>query len=537
MFYFYLHPTSSNSGKVIVTSELMPKAAVEEAAKEMMAAASPAGSIAPAPAAAVPRTDSLDQKTVPKREEGAEGEQAETKSVASAGQQVLQQQQLEQMDQQVEQPPPPQRKVVVAKYGCQLKSIQVVMSDAGRWEDDIRFVGVDTERHIVHPLEIDISVELSLIPSGKFFVFRAHFLVSLFFLFSGMAQLLVVTFSDITVDLAPQLLGTALDIVGTLKVFSEKPEKNVGEEAADQANGQTLEISNTNISVDFQQPKPIARARAWFLHVVRPPHWDEEGDGEGDGGGDGAGEVEPMDPIFKLVLSERQVILIRLDTVKLQIRQCVHAATPVLVLSVTSLQASMVDGKRLTFGGQVGGEYFNKAMRAWEPLIETVHGRPFAFEGAVSLAEKGIVKVRLVTVESLELLISKSLVGVLLNLAEVFQAEMAAKDGKKKKGAVKSKLEEDCILIRNHLGISLVLDLLKSGLEGVVPRSSSSKKGHHDHHHEKKEKSYRSEVIKSGGEMQFKAKNVAIVELVVKLQFSEVHVIGRTVACSVSSTR
>lgn len=76
----------------------------------------------------------------------------------------------EKTDQQQEQ----QAKLAMAKYVCQVKSIQVVMlsGDVSHWKegDNLKTsLDLDTMRgHILQPLDVDISVDLSLVPSGKF---------------------------------------------------------------------------------------------------------------------------------------------------------------------------------------------------------------------------------------------------------------------------------------------------------------------------------------------------------------------------------
>lgn len=113
------------SGKVNLSTELAPKSAINQAAKEMMTT----------PATNVDK----DKETTEKTEQQQE-----------------------------------QSKLMLAKYVCVLKSIQVEMlrGDATKWkEDDFVKIGVDsdTERgHILQPLDIDISIDLSLAPSGKF---------------------------------------------------------------------------------------------------------------------------------------------------------------------------------------------------------------------------------------------------------------------------------------------------------------------------------------------------------------------------------
>lgn len=110
------------SGKLNLSSELAPKSAIEQAAKQMMTT----------PATNIEKDETQTEKTE-------------------------QQQQL---------------KLALAKYVCQLKNIQIEMliGDATHWkEGDFLKIDSDSKRgHILQPFDIDINVDLSLVPSGKF---------------------------------------------------------------------------------------------------------------------------------------------------------------------------------------------------------------------------------------------------------------------------------------------------------------------------------------------------------------------------------
>lgn len=56
-------------------------------------------------------------------------------------------------------------KHLIAEYQCNIQSIQLVLSDADHWKADIECL--DTERHILYPLDISLNAALFIEPEGE----------------------------------------------------------------------------------------------------------------------------------------------------------------------------------------------------------------------------------------------------------------------------------------------------------------------------------------------------------------------------------
>ena len=59
------------------------------------------------------------------------------------------------------------KKLVYETYSCQVKNIQVVLSDNAHWKNDIE--KLDTDRHMICPFEIILSISRSIIPQDLHF--------------------------------------------------------------------------------------------------------------------------------------------------------------------------------------------------------------------------------------------------------------------------------------------------------------------------------------------------------------------------------
>lgn len=55
-------------------------------------------------------------------------------------------------------------KLVIAEYVCNIQNIQLVLSDSEHWKADIECL--DTERHILYPLDVSLSAALFIEPEG-----------------------------------------------------------------------------------------------------------------------------------------------------------------------------------------------------------------------------------------------------------------------------------------------------------------------------------------------------------------------------------
>lgn len=86
--------------------------------------------------------------------------------------------------------------------------------------------------------------------------------------------------------------------------------------------------------------------------------------------------------------------------------------------------------------------------------------RPWDFEVNVSLENENRTDIKLTSEQQLEITVTKSFIGILSLLNEAFE------------NAVQHKLperEDNTIIVKNHLGTDLVIDLVESGLIVKLP--------------------------------------------------------------------
>lgn len=295
----------------------------------------------------------------------------------------------------------------------------------------------------------------------------------------------MVNFSAIKISrISPRLVNIALGVLSSVE--SIKKPKSVA----------VQENINT---VDLLQPKPIDRKRTWFLNV-KPTSVEKAEQWNG-------------------VLSQNQVVILNMEEVTIHIRISDTDTQPLLCLSMT-FNSTMYDYKNLLFECKFVANYFNTLQSAWEPIIEPVNEKQFAIVGDVSL-EHACTKVRVETADNMEILLTKTSINMLNNISNAFLTEMSKAS---QPALFAERYKENRVIVRNNLGIPMVVDMASSSLVMVWNESTS-------------EKNYCSEEIKAGEEMSFTAENVSNVELSVILKFSSSNVIERKVVCTKSATR
>lgn len=208
-----------------------------------------------------------------------------------------------------------------------------------------------------------------------------------------------------------------------------------------------------------------------------------------------------------------QVIKFHMPVIKIFIKS---SALNSLRFSLT-YDANLVDNAKLTFNCTLTADYFNTGLLAWEPLIELVNEKPLPVNGIIDLYETS-TKVYLQTEDTMEILLTKSSISALNVIGSAFCSALTYQ-----RGAL-TKMQENRVIIRNTLGIVLTVDMNQST---ITPDKASKSQAPNDS----------SKVINSGEECHFITENMAKVELLVSLQFSESIVIQRKIICSDSSVR
>lgn len=297
----------------------------------------------------------------------------------------------------------------------------------------------------------------------------------------------MVNFSAIKINrISPRLVNIALGVLSSVESIKQPQSVAVQE--------------NLNTS-DLLQAKPIDRKRIWFLNIK--PTSDEK--------------AEQMNGIF----SQNQVVILNMDEVTIHVRISDQDTQPLLCLSVT-FNLTMYDYRNMLFECKFIANYFNTLRNVWEPIIEPVDGRQFTIVGDVNL-EHACTKVCIETADNMEILLTKTSINLLNNISNAFLSEMS-KASQPTLFAKSLKYQENRVVVRNYLGIPMVINMASSSLVMALNETTS-------------EKSYSSVEIKPGEDMSFTAENVSHVELSVILKFSSSNVIERKVVCTKTATR
>lgn len=311
----------------------------------------------------------------------------------------------------------------------------------------------------------------------------------------GATQMLDFAFDDIYINISPSMLQIML------KIFA-----GMGRSSAQKPN----ELLETADTINLLEPRQID-GKEWYLNY--------------------APQAKEALSLLNTIETTQQKsnLIFNVNKIKILIKSGGVEAHPLIRIELSTF-ARLIDGKNFNFECSILSDYYNHSLSAWEPLIEPVDDKPFAFRGNVLLGDH--IKIQLMTVENLEFLITKSSVNIFHNIAEAFSRVISANTFQAQ--------ELNRITIRNQLGCNIKMLLTKSNVSFVdddlnlmITKSSNNP----DSTNNRKNIHLNELMLISGKEYTFECLDPNDVKLSINILFTDSVIVERTIICQKTSTR
>ncbi|OTF70180.1 vacuolar protein sorting-associated protein 13A-like protein [Euroglyphus maynei] len=309
----------------------------------------------------------------------------------------------------------------------------------------------------------------------------------------GATQMLDFTFDDIYINISPSMLHTILNI---LSAMGDSPAP---------ADAQTKD-KNDKIDVDNRilEPRKIDK-NLWYLSYA--PQAKEA--------------LTLLRECEQQQSEQKSNLLFNMGKIHVLIKSGGIESHPLIRIEL-SIFAKLIDNKNFNFECSLFADYYNHSKLLWEPLIEPVDKRVFAFRGNFALTGE-TKKIQIVALENLELLLTKSSVNVLHHVNEAFTRAI-------KTSGQSQMAELNRVIVKNYLGVDINLIIKESNISPLNDGPNNNRKN-------QSKMNAANMMIVTGKEYRFHCKDPNDIRLYVNILISDSLLVERLIICGKSKIR